>query len=104
MLMQLRWEEIQRTLVRQLGKGSFGHVFEGWYHSAPMAVKVMNVDCCTGKQLMYCITLYAVCMITAPLHSVHIACAVDVGGGVQAMQVYNSQAEQLLLQLSALSR
>ena len=46
--LQLRWEEIQPTLVRQLGKGSFGHVFEGWYHGAPMAVKVMNVDCCTG--------------------------------------------------------
>ncbi|KAL0044448.1 hypothetical protein WJX82_007178 [Trebouxia sp. C0006] len=45
---QLCWEEIKPTLVTKLGQGSFGQVYEGWYHSAPMAVKIINVDRCSG--------------------------------------------------------
>jgi len=46
--LQLCWDEIKPTLVTKLGQGSFGQVYEGWYHSAPMAVKIINVDRCTG--------------------------------------------------------
>lgn len=49
--LQLCWEEIKPTLVTKLGQGSFGQVYEGWYHSAPMAVKIINVDRCSGVQL-----------------------------------------------------
>lgn len=46
--LQLCWDEIKPTLVTKLGQGSFGQVYEGWYHSAPMAVKIINVDRCSG--------------------------------------------------------
>lgn len=46
---QLCWDKIKPTLVTKLGQGSFGQVYEGWYHSAPMAVKIINVDRCTGE-------------------------------------------------------
>ena len=49
---QLCWEEIKPTLVTKLGQGSFGQVYEGWYHSAPMAVKIINVDRCTGLSML----------------------------------------------------
>lgn len=49
LLLQLCWDKIKPTLVTKLGQGSFGQVYEGWYHSAPMAVKIMNNDRCTGN-------------------------------------------------------
>jgi len=51
--LQLCWEEIKPTLVTKLGQGSFGQVYEGWYHSAPMAVKIINVDRCSGKDPLH---------------------------------------------------
>ena len=54
--LQLCWEEIKPTLVTKLGQGSFGQVYEGWYHSAPMAVKIINVDRCSGAPSDSCIS------------------------------------------------
>ena len=51
--LQLCWEEIKPTLVTKLGQGSFGQVYEGWYHSAPMAVKIINVDRCSGTDPLH---------------------------------------------------
>ena len=42
--LQIKWEDLKPTLLRKLGSGSFGQVFEAYYHSAPMAVKIMNLD------------------------------------------------------------
>lgn len=41
---QVQWEDVAPTLVRKLGSGSFGQVYEAYYCSAPMAVKVLNID------------------------------------------------------------
>jgi len=54
--LQLCWEEIKPTLVTKLGQGSFGQVYEGWYHSAPMAVKIINVDRCSGTDPLHTIS------------------------------------------------
>lgn len=32
------------TLIRKIGSGSFGQVFEAYFHCAPMAVKIINID------------------------------------------------------------
>ena len=42
--MQIRWEELKPTLVRKIGSGSFGQVYEAYYHCAPMAVKILQLD------------------------------------------------------------
>ena len=41
---QIDWAELQPTLVKKLGNGSFGQVYEAYLHSAPMAVKVIKMD------------------------------------------------------------
>ena len=41
---QIRWEELKPTLVRKIGSGSFGQVYEAYYHCAPMAVKILQLD------------------------------------------------------------
>lgn len=41
---QIDWKDLQRNLVRKLGNGSFGQVYEAYYHSAPMAVKIIKID------------------------------------------------------------
>jgi len=41
---QIRWEDLAPTLVRKLGSGSFGQVYECHFHCAPMAVKIITLD------------------------------------------------------------
>lgn len=43
-LAQIDWAELQPTLVKWLGGGSFGQVFEAYWRSAPAAVKVIKLD------------------------------------------------------------
>ncbi len=71
--LQLCWEEIKPTLVTKLGQGSFGQVYEGWYHSAPMAVKIINVDRCSGTDPMHTISVKGIlqCLIIAMQRLVH---------------------------------
>lgn len=42
--LQISWESLKPTIVRKIGNGSFGQVFEVYYHSAPMAIKIINID------------------------------------------------------------
>lgn len=41
---QIKWEELAPTLVKLLGSGSFGQVYEAYLHSAPMAVKIIKLE------------------------------------------------------------
>ncbi|KAK9838338.1 hypothetical protein WJX81_005555 [Elliptochloris bilobata] len=41
---QIRWEDLAPTLVRKLGSGSYGQVYECYFHCAPMAVKIITLD------------------------------------------------------------
>lgn len=60
---QLCWDKIKPTLVTKLGQGSFGQVYEGWYHSAPMAVKIINVDRCSGDIYILSGLLMFICLV-----------------------------------------
>lgn len=40
----MSWEALKPTIVRKIGSGSFGQVFEVYYHSAPMAMKIINIE------------------------------------------------------------
>ncbi len=40
---EVSWESLRPTLVRKIGQGSFGQVYEATRHFAPVAVKVMTL-------------------------------------------------------------
>lgn len=37
---QIRWRDLEAGLVRKLGSGSYGQVFQGSYMNADVAIKV----------------------------------------------------------------
>jgi len=42
---EVRWSALRPTLVRKLGAGSAGQVYEAYFMGAPVAVKILkNVD------------------------------------------------------------
>ena len=42
---EVRWSALRTTLVRKLGAGSAGQVYEAYFMGAPVAVKILkNVD------------------------------------------------------------
>ena len=41
---KIRWSELEGGLLRKLGNGSYGQVYQGLYLNAQVAIKVLNVD------------------------------------------------------------
>lgn len=41
---KIRWCDLEPGLLRKLGNGSYGQVFQGVYLNAQVAIKVLNVD------------------------------------------------------------
>jgi hypothetical protein len=41
---KIRWHDLEPGLLRKLGNGSYGQVFQGVYLNAQVAIKVLNID------------------------------------------------------------
>lgn len=41
---KIRWCDLEPGLLRKLGNGSYGQVFQGTYLNAQVAIKVLNID------------------------------------------------------------
>ena len=44
----MRWRDLRSTLVRKLGAGSSGQVYEAYFMGAPVAVKILNTVDASG--------------------------------------------------------
>lgn len=41
---KIRWKDLEPGLIRKLGSGSYGQVYQGVYLNADVAIKVINID------------------------------------------------------------
>ena len=45
---QVQWDDLRPALVRKIGSGSFGQVYEAFFRNAAMAVKIISLDSSGG--------------------------------------------------------